>query len=99
MEKNVAETIRNGVVGVLKGTREVAVGIVDLVSGGTAKALEDVRDVGTSVSSVAVGAVSGAIKAAAEIGADLTTVTKNSGEFMRLVLLLPMSFATLLVPR
>jgi len=32
-EKNIGETIKNGVIGFLKGTKEVAVGIVDIVNG------------------------------------------------------------------
>ncbi len=73
MEKNIGEAIKDGVTGVLKGAREVAVGIVDVVSATIVKALEGVKDVQTAASSVVVGATSIVIKAAGTIGADLTT--------------------------
>jgi hypothetical protein len=58
MEKHIGETIKNGITAVLKGTREVAVGVVDVVSATVVKALEGVNDVQVAASSVVVGAIS-----------------------------------------
>lgn len=73
MDKKIGEAIGKSLVGVFKGTRDLAVGIVDVVNATTIKTLEGVKEIGTSVSSI----ISGAIKTAGEVGADLTTVAKT----------------------
>ena len=71
MERNIGETIRASITRILKGTREVAVGIVDVVSATIVKTLEGAKDVQVAISSVVVEAISIVIKAAGAIGADL----------------------------
>ena len=68
MEKKIGESIQNSS-GVFKGTRDVAVGIVEAVSDTTVKVLEGVKDIETSLGAI----IGGAIKVAGDTGADLTS--------------------------
>ena len=78
MEKNIGEVIKNGVAGVLKGTREAAVGIVDVVSATIVEALEGVKDVQTAAGSVVVGATSIVVEAAETIGGEAGSAIKKA---------------------
>jgi hypothetical protein len=55
VDTKISVTVKSSVFGVLKSTKEVTVGIVDVVTATTVKALEGVKDIGAALSAVLVG--------------------------------------------
>lgn len=77
-KKSIFDSVKDGVVGAIRGVGDVAEAVVDTVSGTLVSALKGVRAITDEALGLIFDTVSGAVKGVAEVGGDVGIASKNA---------------------